>query len=40
MPKVSMQGWLGKKGQKRFFIVVDDVLYWFKNEQVFLLFAP
>jgi hypothetical protein len=27
-------GWLEKKGQKRFFILKNEVLYWFAHEQV------
>ncbi|KAH3763554.1 phosphatidylinositol-4,5-diphosphate 3-kinase [Pelomyxa schiedti] len=33
MPRVGMQGWLTKKGQKRFFIVIDDILFWFLSEE-------
>jgi hypothetical protein len=30
----TKSGWLEKKGSKRFFILKDEILYWFSKEQV------
>jgi len=33
MASPQHQGFLKKKGKKRYFVLYDNVVYWFKNEQ-------